>query len=485
MMSNDATDDRWTLRAAERALLGNKSGATRLGFAVLLKLFQVEGRFPRCPEDVPLAAVEAIAGQSGVPAAAWRSYDWNGRAIRYHRAQIRTALGFRETTEQDVAALARWLEDQVLALERRPDRLLTAARERCRALHVEPPSPERLERLVRSALHRQEEAFCAAILARLPSETVTGLNALLRPPDPGGAEGNLEEGGDPPPLLALRSGTGQASLQSVSEEADKLRHIRVLALPSDLFAGVPARMLLAYRRRVAAEELHELRRHPAPIRLTLLAAFCHVRGREIADSLTDLLITTVHRIGTKAEKRVEGKLIGDLKRVAGKPALLFKLAAASVARPDGAVRDVIFPTVGEQTLHDLVAEGEATGPVYRRHLQAVIHNSYRSHYRRMLPLVLDALGFRSNNQAHRPVLDALGIIARHAARKLRLYPAEEDIPLDGVVPAAWRDAVLERDAQGRPRVNRIAYEICVLQALREQLRWRGSKTGGSYWVPGW
>jgi len=38
----------------------------------------------------------------------------------------------------------------------------------------------------------------------------------------------------------------------------------------------------------------------------------------------------------------------------------------------------------------------------------------------MLPLVLDALGFRSNNQAHRPVLDALGIIARHAARKLRL-----------------------------------------------------------------
>jgi len=463
-------DERWALRATDRALLGNKSGATRLGFAVLLKVFQAEGRFSRCPEDVPLAAVEAIAGQSGVPKAAWRSYDWNGRAIRYHRAQIRTALGFREATEQDAATLARWLEGQVLTLERRPDRLLTAARERCRTLYVEPPSPERLERLVRSALHRQEEAFCAAILARLPSETVTGLNALLCPPNSGGVEGNLEEGGDRPLLLALRSGTGQARLQSVSEEADKLRRIRVLTLPGSLFDGVPSRVLLAYRRRVAAEELHELRRHPAPIRLTLLAAFCHVREREIADSLTDLLITTVHRIGTKAEKRVEGELIGDLKRVAGKPALLFKLATASIAKPDGSVRDVIFPTVGEQTLHDLVAEGEATGPVYRRHLQAVIHNTYRSHYRRMLPLVLDALDFRSNNQAHRPALDALGIIARHAARKRRLYRAEEDIPLDGVVPAAWRDAVLERDAQGRLRVNRVAYEICALQALREQLR---------------
>jgi len=27
-------EDRWTLRAADRALLGNKTGATRLGFAV-------------------------------------------------------------------------------------------------------------------------------------------------------------------------------------------------------------------------------------------------------------------------------------------------------------------------------------------------------------------------------------------------------------------------------------------------------------------
>ncbi len=63
--SGDA-HDRWTLRAADRALLGNKTGVTRLGFAVLLKLFQAEGRFPRRPEDVPAAAVEAIAAQVGV-----------------------------------------------------------------------------------------------------------------------------------------------------------------------------------------------------------------------------------------------------------------------------------------------------------------------------------------------------------------------------------------------------------------------------------
>ena len=69
------TDDRWTLRAADRALLGNKIGATRLSFGVLLKLFAAEGWFPRRAEDVPMAAVEATAGQVGVAAAMWQGYD--------------------------------------------------------------------------------------------------------------------------------------------------------------------------------------------------------------------------------------------------------------------------------------------------------------------------------------------------------------------------------------------------------------------------
>ena len=350
----DDVDDRWALRASDRVLFGNKTGATRLGFAVLLKMFQVNGRFPQRIEEIPVAAVEAIASQIEIPAEAWRSYDWRSRVAAYHRAQIRDALGFREATLDDTDALARWLEGQVCALEHRPDRLLVAARERCRSLRIEPPSHDRLDRLVRSVVHRHEEAWCDGLLARLPAETSAGLDALLKA-SPADATGGKDSRA---PLVALRVGAGQASLQSVGEEADKLACIRALALPADLFADLPSKVLLAYRRRVAAEELHELRRHPTAIRLTLLAAFCHVRGREITDALVDLLIATVHRIGATAERRVENELIADLKRVAGKPALLFKLAAASLARPDDTVRAVVFPVVGEQTF-DLVAGGRS------------------------------------------------------------------------------------------------------------------------------
>jgi len=86
---------------------------------VLLKVFAVAGRFPLRPDDVPLAPAEAIAPQVGVPAAAWWDYAWQGRTIESHCAQIRAALGFREATDEDAAALARWLTGQALALERR------------------------------------------------------------------------------------------------------------------------------------------------------------------------------------------------------------------------------------------------------------------------------------------------------------------------------------------------------------------------------
>ena len=35
---------------------------------------------------------------------------------------------------------------------------------------------------------------------------------------------------------------------------------------------------------------------------------------------------------------------------------------------------------------------------------------------------------------------------------------------------SWRDAVVEKDAAGRDRINRVTYEVAVLEALREQLR---------------
>ena len=44
----------------------------------------------------------------------------------------------------------------------------------------------------------------------------------------------------------------------------------------------------------------------------------------------------------------------------------------------------------------------------------VMRSAYRSHYRAMLIRLLNTLEFRSNNDLHRPVLDALALVKKYA-----------------------------------------------------------------------
>ena len=83
---------------------------------------------------------------------------------------------------------------------------------------------------------------------------------------------------------------------------------------------------------------------------------CTFAVAQLTDDLVDLLIETIHQIGARAERRVDRELLDDLKRVTGKQNLLFELAGAALDHPDGIVREVVFPVVGEQTLRDLVQE---------------------------------------------------------------------------------------------------------------------------------
>jgi len=271
-------------------------------------------------------------------------------------------------------------------------------------------------------------------------------------------------------VLDLRTDPGRVGLETVLQEIAKLRCIRSLQLPPDLFAQLTPRLLHAYRSRAAAEAPSALRAHPAPIRATLLAALCWVRGQEITDHLADLLIQVVHRIGQRAEHKVEREVLNDLKRVTGKTTLLFQIAEAAVGEPDGSVKSVIYPVASEQTLHDLVKEYKSTGPAYRRHIHHVMRSSYRNHYRRMLPHLLEVLVFRSNNDRHRPVIQALDLLNRYVTTGYKYYPLHEDVPVDGVIRSGWRDIIVEQDKDGVARINRVNYEFCVLQALRERLR---------------
>src|SRR5271169_6640981 len=125
-ISDDSLAERWTLETSDWQWLANKTGATRLGFAALLKFFQLEGRFPRDRGEVPLPAVGFLAQQVRVPGVTWSEYRFEGRTFEYHRAQVRRIFGFHEATSADVDALLDWTTRHLAARERNLDRLKEA-----------------------------------------------------------------------------------------------------------------------------------------------------------------------------------------------------------------------------------------------------------------------------------------------------------------------------------------------------------------------
>jgi hypothetical protein len=102
----DELVEHWTVLDDERALVDAKHGASRLGFAVLLKHYTRHGRFPNGRAELPDAAIEFVARQLQVPCVDVGAYEWTGRSIERHRAQIREHLGLLSSSPHGLLAMS-------------------------------------------------------------------------------------------------------------------------------------------------------------------------------------------------------------------------------------------------------------------------------------------------------------------------------------------------------------------------------------------
>lgn len=147
------------------------------------------------------------------------------------------------------------------------------------------------------------------------------------------------------------------------------------------------------------------------------------------------------------------------------------MADAALSNPEGIVRNVLFPIVSENTLKALVKEFKSTGARYRQKVYTVMRASYATHYRRMVPELLNTLEFRSNNEIHQPVIKALELIRKYYDIGSHYFSDIVNIPIEGVIRTGMKEAVIEKDEEkGQERINRMNYEIVALQALREKLQ---------------
>jgi len=461
----DELHEYFTLTNDERDALASYSGHNQIGLAVLLKTFQYRGRFPTHKRSVPAPIIDHVAAQFGLSLTEFDDYEWRGRSSRGHRQWVRERLGVREATSEDQEHLTTWLsEHPILYQDQRTELLVEVLYQRCRELKLEPPTSGRLERIARAAIRRHEQTFFAVTAAQLSGASRLALDQLLRVDD------ELDTDHDEMTVLGwLKVDPGQTSVTSLKATADRLRRLQAIELPSKLFGNTAHRVVEAYARRAATEPPRELRRRSAATRYTLLAAFCWGRRREITDQMVDLLMRIVHKINARAEQRVETTLFETFRSTLDEKGLVVRLLQAAIDYPDGEIQQVLYPIASPAQMEVLMTQYQTTSRRgYDRQVHTRLRASYQFHYRQMLPVVLDVLTFRSKSQ--QVMIRAVDLLKRYLDSRRHTYPAEEAVPVEGVVPARWESLVIETNNDGEQRINRINYEVCVLTTLRKHLR---------------
>ncbi len=465
--THDELVEHFLLNPPERAVIDICYGdVNRHAVAVLLKTVQHLGYFPDDLQHIPLAVRTFIAHQLQLLWDHTADYPWHSSTRDRHLALIRQHTDFRFPTSQDKQALETWLRTQGAPEAPTEEDLCECAYARLRTLGIELPAEQELHRMVRTALYGFFHDIYTRVTARLSEAVRTTLDQLLVVPS-GEAQSAFDQ------LKAEPSAPGVKNLQA---EIDKLQTLRALGVTADILANVPDNVLHLLKRRARNERAGEMRVHPAPTRYALMACFVHGRTLDVTDDTVRMMLAVIRRLDTQTEKHLHKELLKDIKRISGKVQLLFRVAEAVVEEPDGTVRDVLFPRIKEATFQGLVAESKASGPQYRIWYQYVMRHKFVHHYRRMLPLVLEHLSFRSENR-FQPVIEALAIIKRYVGTKYQYFP--EEVPIEGVVLPSWRDTVIEPCKDGE-RINRHYYELCVLQRLERALKCKEIWVEGSY-----
>ncbi len=180
-------------------------------------------------------------------------HAWEGRTIEAHRAQIRAITKVREFRRTDEEALLTWLCTDILAHEHHPERLRELIRAECRTREIE--VPDDITALIETAFASYETQIYAVVMARLTPEMQGRLDSLLvsTPATEGEEEEEL-------PLNLLRLDPGPVGVESALSEIAKLRSLRAIGLPADLFQGYIPKLVERLRRRIAAESPSHIRR---------------------------------------------------------------------------------------------------------------------------------------------------------------------------------------------------------------------------------
>jgi hypothetical protein len=289
--------DDLNLDSEELSLAKSKyTGKNKLAFAVMLKFFQSEGRYPSNDDFLSATLMACLVDQLGLLSADnLDGFDWDSATAKRFRQEIRHLYGYKKATKRDINRLKSWLMIHALPNAPTLPQCLEQAYQFLQDKKIDPFTPKQLERYVRRAMHHFEQQFFSDIYAQLSADTTKTIDRLLDDAD-------SEEGRQPDESVAeiklrqLKKETSSAKLKNVEFEIRKLNQLKSVFLPLQVFQSIPRKYLQKYYTRVLAESPSHIIKYESKSRYATMATFCYVRSEILTDNLVDLFLQLIHKM---------------------------------------------------------------------------------------------------------------------------------------------------------------------------------------------
>jgi TnpA family transposase len=447
----------------------------QLTFAIMLRFFEEKGMFP-VQQHQTSDFQKMMIDVSKYLQIDLTNFLWNTRSTERFKQEIRFLTGFKIATIADQVSFLEHCKTVIFPSAPTWDQALEQAYSYLKNKKLEPYSEKRLHRLLTAAHHQFETEFLQRITQSLSFETKQKLDQLLtyeKSNESAAKKTKQTISNDSVTFAELKSQHVELKNHSIFYELQKYKYLQTLILPQSLAHMGTRKLFLKYYERVLIESPSHLKNHNSSIRYAYLGIFCYVRQQMMVDTLTDLLLKLLHRIGKKAENFIDKNLKLDNKRVAGKMGTLLVLAKTSKEHPKGVIEQTIYPSVSQERLNDIIEDLGSTRDWYQNLIKEKALSLYSHNNHRVIWALIEALEFGSDPQFLRTVT-ALNFLKKiHGCEpddpvKERLY---DPIVVQKLVPESWVAFITLKNSNHptKVQIHWQALELALFEVLKVQV----------------
>ena len=436
-----------------------RSAGTRLGLAVLLKVFQHLRYFPSL-DKIPSEVITHVRNGLGFGDAIRIEYPVE-RTLFRHKAMVLGLLNVKPFHGHDAMRQAeRFACDAAELMDQRAD-IINGIIEGVLQARYELPAFSTLDDLAEKAHAAVQNRVFGKVFHRITPQQLEALQALLVTDKLERRQSEHNE---------LKKSAKRPTRKHLDMLVEHLEWLDSITAGDDVLAGLPDTKIRHFAAQAMAYDVSELRECAEAKRYTLLVALIRRMQIRARDQLAEMFlrrVATIHKRAKEELDQIQFGQRGQIERLIGTLDGVLAILDGELdnAAAGAQIREYLAPAGGVHGVRETCAQVQATSG---NNYLPLVWKHFKSH-RSILFRLVHLLDIRATTQ-DRTLIDALNLIKTYQD-KHRIEWITESIDLS-FASDRWRKLLREGDSGdgfglGLSRRN---LEICVFSYLAEELR---------------